>query len=160
MGEERERERELSKRGIPIGNVTSQMFANIYLNELDRFVKHRLRVRSYLRYGDDFVLFGKNQDEMNGCRSEVRAFLSKELHLKLHARNDVIYPCERGLTFLGCHIFPAHRHLKRQAWSRALQRADLRNISSYSGLVRSHSAQATKKHFAWHVLGLLEKNHL
>lgn len=144
-------------RGIPIGNVTSQVFANIYLNELDRFVKHRLGVKNYLRYGDDFVLFGASRESMEAHRSAVRSFLSQELFLRLHDRNDVVFPCKSGLLFLGCRIFPTHRHLKRQVWSRTLQRTDLHNVSSYSGLVRAHCDGETKKQFAWRILELLEE---
>ena len=119
-------------------------------------MKHNLRVKGYLRYGDDFVLFGESRSALEARRDAVRFFLLQELHLTLHDRNDVICPCGRGLRFLGCHIFPTHRHLKRQTWSRAWQRTNLRNVSSYSGLVRAHSDQAARKQFAWHILGLLD----
>lgn len=142
--------------GIPIGNITSQIFANIYLNELDRFVKHRLLVKSYLRYGDDFVLFGESRAEMETKRCEVQDFLSQKLRLWLHRRNDVIFPCKRGLRFLGCNVFSTHRRLKRQSWNRVLQRTDMHNASSYYGLVRAHSDQVSSEYFDWHVLGLQE----
>lgn len=132
------------------------MFSNIYLNELDRFVKHHLRVKSYLRYGDDFVLFGEQRDMMDMHRSAVRSFLSEELHLTVHKRNDVIFPCSDGLRFLGCNIFPAHRHLKKQSWNRVLKRTDLHNVSSYHGLVHAHSDQMTRKYFDWRVMELLD----
>jgi hypothetical protein len=132
------------------------VFANIYLNELDRFVKHRLKVQSYLRYGDDFVLFGASREIMEAHCTAVTSFLSDTLRLTLHAHNNVIFPCERGLFFLGCRIFAGRKYLKEQVWHRVLQRADLHNVSSYHGLVRAQDDEKILKHFDWHTLELLD----
>src|SRR3990167_6615063 len=102
LGAQREREREStfeSPRGIAIGNVTSQIFSNIYLNELDRYVKHTLRIKKYLRYGDDFVIFTDSRDAAVQYRELMKTFLHDQLFLDLHSRNDVIFPCNEGLKF-------------------------------------------------------------
>lgn len=118
-------------------------------------MKHRLRIKNYLRYGDDFVLFGATKFSMETYRDEVQSFLAQELHLTLHDRNDVIYPCAAGLKFLGCYIFPTNRRLQRQSWNRVLRRTDLRNVASYRGLVGAHCDLGTMKQFDWHVGELL-----
>jgi len=145
------------RRGIAIGNVTSQIFSNIYLNEFDRYVKHTLRIKKYLRYGDDFVIFVDNQKEAVQYRELMKQFLDEELLLTLHARNDVIFPCRDGLKFLGCMIYPHKRLLLKRVWNRVLDSTEMKNISSYSGLVRAHCDKEKVKYFDWHVLNILEK---
>ena len=98
--------------GIPLGNLTSQLFANIYLTELDRFVKQDLRVRRYIRYMDDFVLLSTSKDELHRCRREIEAFLWEHLRLKLNTKTDV-FPASRGIDFLGYRIW-AHKRLLRK----------------------------------------------
>lgn len=90
-------------------------------------------------------------------RSLMKTFLDEQLSLTLHARNDVIFPCNQGLKFLGCMIYPHKRQLLKRVWSRVLNRTEHKNISSYSGLVRAHSTKETLNHFDWHVLNILEE---
>lgn len=159
MRAQRERERESSKtarKGIPIGNVTSQIFANIYLHELDRFVKHDLRVRGYLRYGDDFVLFGHDRKTIEEWRIAVIAFLSDHLRLSLHSRNDVLLPCRRGLRFLGYEIFPSGRRLRKRMKRRMECRLDLRNLSSYRGMMLAQENSKCMRLFNWQTLDIIE----
>jgi len=92
---ERERER-VNGAGIPIGNLTSQIFANIYLNELDGFVKHKLKTKHYLRYGDDFIILGDNLKKLKALKDEVGMFLFKEWRLELNRRNDIIIKMSRA----------------------------------------------------------------
>ena len=160
FSEQREREREStfeSPRGIAIGNVTSQIFSNIYLNEFDRYVKHTLRIKKYLRYGDDFVIFVDNREQAVKYRALMKQFLDERLLLTLHARNDVIFPCREGLKFLGCVIYPNNRMLKKRVWKRVLGRTVRNNIASYSGLVRAHCDEEKTRHFDWHVLNILDE---
>jgi RNA-directed DNA polymerase len=139
--------------GIPIGNVTSQVFANIILHELDRFVVHVVRPLRYLRYGDDFLLFVSGKAEVQNARQAVTAFLCHELQLRVHPRHDVIVAARRGLHFCGYDLFPTGRRLR--AGTAARWQAQLRpgNIGSYHGLVRSEHCERSLKLFHWLVLG-------
>lgn len=107
--------------GLPIGSLTSQFFANVYLNELDQFVKHSLKVRAYLRYVDDFVLLGDNTATLNRQRLAIEAFLRERLGLALHPNKTVLQRCNQGIDFLGSIVYPDHRQI-RQRSVRALRR--------------------------------------
>ncbi len=95
------------KRGLPIGSLTSQHFANFYLGWFDRFVKETLRVRGYVRYMDDFVLWGKSASELREQRSRCREFLSHELQLDLKSSASVRFS-DVGVNFLGCRVYRTH----------------------------------------------------
>ncbi|MFH0771204.1 MAG: reverse transcriptase/maturase family protein [Candidatus Omnitrophota bacterium] len=90
-----------NKRGVPIGNLTSQFFANVYLNELDQFVKHRLRCRHYIRYADDFVLLSNSREKLVDWMEGIREFLESELRLKFNPRGTKLQPVSNGIDFLG-----------------------------------------------------------
>ncbi|MCC6499703.1 MAG: group II intron reverse transcriptase domain-containing protein [Anaerolineales bacterium] len=98
-------------RGLPIGNLTSQFWANVYLNELDQFVKQKLKVRAYIRYVDDFVLFSNDKRELHEWRSAIIDFLAS-LRLTIHEESAHARPTWKGITFLGFIVFPEHRRLK------------------------------------------------
>ena len=102
----------LRLRGLPIGNLTSQFWANIYLNALDHFVKRELRCPAYIRYVDDFLLFSDSQQELSGWRAEVIQKLA-ELRLALHENRAQVFPTWTGIPFLGFRVYPTHRRLKR-----------------------------------------------
>ena len=137
---------------MPIGNLTSQIFANIYLNELDRFVKHELKVKSYLRYGDDFILIHENLENLIKTRHATIRFLESDLNLKLNPKNDKILKTKHGLKFLGVEIWPWGRRLSRRATDRAINRLRHRNFSSYFGLLIKHKHQKKLKEFIWRLL--------
>lgn len=107
--------------GLPIGSLTSQFFANVYLNELDQFVKHQLKVRAYLRYVDDFVLLADEPATLLAWKAQIEAFLAARLRLQLHPRKVVLQRCAQGIDFLGNVVYPHHR-LVRQRTVRALRR--------------------------------------
>lgn len=156
----REREREsksIPSKGIPIGNLTSQIFANIYLNELDRLVKHYLRPRAYLRYGDDFVIISENLENLKQIRAKIIEFLKIKLKLRINAKNDIMIKSTWGLKFLGCWIYPNGRKLNKRNWFRVKDRLDYKNISSYSGLVKQHSKDKRIKEFNWIILQKLHQ---
>jgi len=90
-----------NKRGVPIGNLTSQFFANVYLNELDQFVKHNLRCCYYLRYADDFVLLDGSREKLSGWIKEIREFLESQLRLELNPKMVKLQPVSSGIDFLG-----------------------------------------------------------
>ena len=99
--------------GLPIGNQTSQFFANVYLNPLDHFVKEELRCRAYIRYVDDFVVMGDDPTELWRCRDLIQDFLAASLRLRLHPVKQTVTPVTIGLDFCGYRVFPAHRRLRR-----------------------------------------------
>jgi len=97
--------------GLPIGNLTSQFFANLYLNELDYFVKFDLRIRYYLRYMDDFLIFSNEKIELVEIKERIRKFLSSSLGLRLHEGKSQIYSAPDGIKFLGFRLFSGYRRL-------------------------------------------------
>ena len=90
-----------NKRGLPIGNLTSQFFANVYLNELDQFVKHHLKARYYVRYCDDFVLLDETKERLLEWREKIVDFLEAKLQLVLNDRRETLGPISNGINFLG-----------------------------------------------------------
>jgi RNA-directed DNA polymerase len=136
---ERERESKIAPlKGMPIGNLTSQILANIYLNELDRFVKHMIKPQAYLRYGDDFIIITKNLNELKRIRNKAIEFINKKLQLEINAKNDIIIKVKWGLKFLGVWIYPGGRKLNKRNKKRIRTRLEHKNIPSYSGLVKKH----------------------
>lgn len=99
--------------GIPIGNLTSQFFANVYLNELDYFVKFDLREKSYLRYMDDFLVFGRDKGSLHQVKKEIARFLGDSLGLHLHTNKSTVFPVKSGVDFCGFCIFPYYRKLRK-----------------------------------------------
>jgi len=100
------------RRGLPIGNLTSQFFANIYLNEFDHFVKEQLKCRYYIRYVDDFVVLDDDKDRLHKVKNNIERYL-EVLRLRLHPRKCHIFPVTQGTNFLGYRIFPTHRLLNK-----------------------------------------------
>ena len=96
------------QRGLPIGNLTSQLFANVYLNQLDHFVKEELKQRWYSRYMDDFLIINPSKNELHKLKNKIAVFLEKNLKLKLHPKKTVIYPVKNGVPFVGYRIFHDH----------------------------------------------------
>jgi retron-type reverse transcriptase len=96
------------KRAIPIGNLTSQFFANVYLNRFDHFVKEVLRCKYYIRYVDDFVVFDNSKSRLHEVKAALNGYLDT-LRLRLHQNKSRIYRVSDGVRFLGYRIFPTHR---------------------------------------------------
>ena len=108
--------------GLPIGNLTSQMFANFYMNPLDRFVKHDLRAPFYLRYTDDFILISHSRDELEAWLKEIRRFLKEKLKLELHPHKVSFHTYAQGVDFLGYVQFPHHRLVRTKTKDRMLKK--------------------------------------
>ena len=89
------------RKGFPIGNLTSQFFANVYLNVLDQFIKHQLKCRYYVRYCDDFVLLSETRDKLLQWKTEIEAFLAECLKLSLNRKRQYLQPVSNGINFLG-----------------------------------------------------------
>ena len=109
-------------KGLPIGNLTSQWFANLYLDALDHSIKERWRVRGYVRYMDDLALFGTTRAELWRCHDDIAGFLSKERALELKVERTVLAPCTEGVPFLGMRLFPHALRLRRERFVRTRRR--------------------------------------
>jgi RNA-directed DNA polymerase len=121
--------------GLPLGNITSQLFAKVYLNELDCFVKHHLKFRGYLRYMDDFLLFNRNQEVLRDSVREIGCFLNVRLLLELHAEKAIMKTFESGMDFLGYVCFPRFRVLRTSTKKRMFRRVCRKNYPSYFGIL-------------------------
>ncbi|MBI4434819.1 group II intron reverse transcriptase domain-containing protein [Candidatus Uhrbacteria bacterium] len=123
-----------SASGLPLGNLTSQLFANVYLHELDRFVKHELRERWYLRYCDDFTIVHPDRAHLVGLVSAIEAFLHDVLRLRLHPRKVTVRTWGQGIDFLGYVLLPRVTVLRTKTKHRMFHQLHRGNASSYFGL--------------------------
>ena len=110
------------RRGLPIGNLTSQIFANIYMNEFDQFVKHTLRVEHYVRYTDDFVIVSNEEKYLASLLPRMRMFLSDTLRLDLHPQKISLKRHGQGVDFLGYVILPHHIAVRTKTEHRMFRR--------------------------------------
>lgn len=127
--------------GLPIGNLSSQFFANVYLDALDQFAKHRLRAKHYVRYVDDFVFLHESPQQPNEWLAKVQAFLPS-LGARLNPSKTILQPVDRGVDFVGHVIKPWRRTTRKRSLAQALKRTaetpaeDLRETAnSYFGLL-------------------------
>ncbi|MBL7206639.1 MAG: group II intron reverse transcriptase domain-containing protein [Candidatus Aenigmarchaeota archaeon] len=127
---------EIPGKGMPIGNLTSQFFANIYLNELDHFMKHKLKARYYIRYVDDFVVMGKSKSLLEGFKREIKIFM-KALKLELHSDKTKVYPLCKGVNFLGFRIFYHYSLLSKKNIIGIRNRVEKFKVEYESGLMDS-----------------------
>ena len=138
--------------GLPIGNLSSQFFANVYLDLLDQHVKHRLRARHYVRYVDDFVLVDPSPQTLNGWHAAIGELLERELRLELNESKTVLQPVARGVDFAGHVIAPHRRTIRRRTFNDALARLAAmpaeevhQSANSYFGLLRQATASHTDR---------------
>ncbi len=129
--------------GLPIGNLSSQFFANVYLDVLDQYIKHVIKCRHYIRYVDDFVLLHESPQWLNEAKSKIDAFLPAKLAARLNPKKTILQPVDRGIDFVGQVIKPWHRTLRRRIFNAAIQRAKnipagelFETANSYFGLLR------------------------
>ena len=108
--------------GVTLGNYTSQWFANIYLSELDYFAKHRLKVRHYIRYMDDFLLLSDSKPELHNWKHQIEKFLNEKLKLELHPVKRQIFPTSTGVDFVGYAVWRDHKKLRRRNVRRFIRR--------------------------------------
>lgn len=154
--------------GIPIGNLTSQLFANVYMNEFDQFVKHKLKVKNYCRYTDDFVIVADNHNCLHNLLPKIESFLSEKLKLKLHPEKVSIRKYQQGVDFLGYVILPHHRVLRAKTRKRIINKLESRvkefkagritekslfqSLNSYLGVLshaNSHDTEQELKNQFW-----------
>ncbi len=126
-------------KGIPLGNLTSQLFANIYMDPFDKFVKYSLRVKYYVRYADDFIFLSTSRTELLCVLRSVQELLSQELALDLHPDKVFLKTLSSGMDFLGWTHFPYHRALrtktKKRMMRRIRQRSEEAVLQSYLGML-------------------------
>ncbi len=121
--------------GLPLGNLTSQLLVNIYMNEFDQWVKHRLKIKHYIRYADDFALIFSERSSLECQLPLIRDLLSNQLKLQLHPDKCFIKTIASGVDFLGWVHFPNHRVLRTGTKRRMLKKINETNIDSYKGLM-------------------------
>jgi RNA-directed DNA polymerase len=141
-------------RGMPIGNLTSQIFANIYLNEFDRYMVHCLKPEAYLRYGDDWLCFAKTKAELELIQEQALAFLSQELKLTVNPKLNHISPVHRGVTYLGIDLWPSGHRITAQTRTRMRHKINTKNYVSYESLTRQFTNKRGVKRFYWQTLDI------
>jgi retron-type reverse transcriptase len=118
------------RRGVPIGNLTSQIFANIYMNEFDQFVKHELKIKYYARYTDDFIIISTDKTYLKNLIPAIQDFLETKLCLELHPKKVHITKHIRGVDFLGYVILPEHIKLRTKTKQRIFRKLK-ENVNRY-----------------------------
>ncbi len=137
-------------RGLPIGNLTSQFWANVYLNSLDHFIKRELHCPAYVRYVDDFLLFSNRKDDLHEWRVKVIDFLTG-LRLTLHENEAQVFPTRTGIPFLGWRIFPDHLRLKRRNGVAFQRRYAALRLQYQRGKVSAGKMEASLRGWIAHV---------
>ncbi len=127
-------------QGIPLGNLTSQLFINIYLHDFDKYIKNGLKEKYYIRYADDFVIMSCDKNHLMNILSKITIFLKDILHLDLHPDKISIKTSTSGIDFLGWVNFPNFKILRKKTEKRVLKRVDETNLPSYTGLLKHGNA--------------------
>ena len=145
-----------SGKGLPLGNLTSQLFVNVYMNEFDQFVKHQLKVKYYIRYADDFVFLSSDRTWLIERIPLIQSFLCDKLGLTLHPNKVRIQTLNSGINFLGWVHFPYHRDLRAMTRRRMLTRIQdhpaPETVQSYLGLLKhgnTHKIRQNVLHEYW-----------
>ncbi len=146
-------------KGLPLGNLTSQLLVNIYMNEFDQYVKHKLKAKYYIRYADDFVILSRDKFELEKRLRYIVVFLHEELKLELHPKKVSISTIASGVDFLGWVHFPDHRVLrtttKRRMFRVLADTPKLTQLVSYQGMLthgNTHGLSETIETIARHSL--------
>lgn len=137
------------QRGIPIGNLTSQFFANLYLNPMDHYIKEQLRAKAYLRYCDDFAIFSDDKAWLHQVGIQLTQFLAQRLRLKLHPKKSRVRQVKEGIGFLGFRFFPTYRRVLRGSVVRFRRRcAGLEGMKCSTDFIHN-SVQSWLSHISW-----------
>lgn len=135
--------------GLPLGNLTSQLLVNIYMNEFDKFVKHELKAQCYVRYADDFIVLSSKLEELYNLILSIKKFLSENLRLGLHPQKVIIKTLASGIDFLGWVNFSDHRVLRTTTKKRMMKRIKESSVSetinSYLGLLKHGNTEKLQK---------------
>ncbi len=148
-------------KGLPIGNLTSQIFANVYMDVFDKFIKHELKVKHYIRYTDDFIVVHKNKKYLEDLIPQMERFLAQELKLSLHPKKVILNKLTRGIDFLGYVVLPYYQVLRTKTKNRMfrklreklvrfergqIDRKKLRQtVNSYFGVLKHCRSQNIKR---------------
>ena len=150
----------LSDVGLPIGNLTSQMFANLYLNELDQFCKHKLRLHYYIRYMDDIIILHNDKKELERIKRAIADFLGEKLNLQLN-KKTCIRPTSMGIEFVGYRVWSTHRKLRKKTAKKLRKRLKYlfhaytvgeidketleRSVASYRGILKHFNSYGLRQ---------------
>ena len=140
--------------GLPIGNLTSQFFANVYLDDLDQYIKRTLKIRHFVRYVDDVIILGADPKELSGIANQLERFVTDQLGVRFHPAKTHIQRAEQGINFVGYVIRPYARYLRRRTVSAAHRAAKIggdtlqQSMNSYLGLMRHSSGWHQRKKLA------------
>lgn len=150
----------LGEVGLPIGNLTSQMFANLYLNELDQFCKHKLKLKYYIRYMDDIIILHHDKKFLERVKQEIAAFLEDNLRLQLNNKT-CIRPTSMGVEFVGFRIWSTHIKLRKKTAKKIKRRLKYlfgayaageidretleRSIASYNGIMQHFNSNGLRQ---------------
>ena len=146
-------------KGLPIGNLTSQFFANVYLNPLDHFIKHELGCRYYVRYMDDWVIFHEDKERLKALHKALKAYLHTELGLHLNPNATYFNQRLHGLPFLGARIFRATIRMKRENKRRIFKRIHRRIKEFNLGALEDETFLASMNSY-WAYLEGFDSYHL
>jgi RNA-directed DNA polymerase len=154
-------------RGLPIGNLTSQFFANLYLNELDQFITKKLGFRRYVRYVDDFIIIDEDQKQLKKIIPEINTFLIQHLTLSIHEKKICLQPLSHGVDFHGYYVKPDHMLVRQKVVKRLYAKIhvprtggdnlDISTINSYFGHFSHARSYTLRKHAAEKILSLSKK---
>lgn len=141
--------------GLPLGNLTSQLLVNVYMNEFDQYAKHKLKAKHYIRYADDFVILSDNKGHLEELIPVIKEFLKTRLKLDLHPDKVYIKTLASGVDFLGWVHFPDHRVLRGATKRRMLrnleeERSEPRLISYRGLLSHGNAKKLSTKYLDWH----------
>ncbi len=138
------------KKGIPIGNLTSQFFANLYLNDFDHFIKEVMKVFFYIRYCDDFVIFGNNKEWLNNLKKTIEEYLGTE-RLELHSNKSRVYQTSDGIDFLGYRIFPDYLRVRKSVVRRYRRKLEKMCLGYKSGKITLPEINSSIQSWIGHV---------
>lgn len=134
-------------KGIPIGNLTSQIFANVYMNKLDQFIKHELKVKHYVRYTDDFIIISQDKIYLEKLLPLLKSFLTERLTLTLHPNKVTIRKYRQGTDFLGYVILPRYILVRKKTERRIFRQLRLRAESYRKGDIEEVALYASLRSY-------------
>jgi len=137
------------QKGLPLGNLTSQLLVNIYMNEFDQYVKHKLKIKYYIRYADDFVVLSEDKKYLENVLKQMKEFLENNLKLTMHPNKVFIKTIFSGVDFLGWVHFPKHRVLRTSTKKRMFRNLENNQkpevLASYLGMLSHGNGYKLKK---------------
>ncbi|WP_034629499.1 RNA-directed DNA polymerase [Desulfotruncus alcoholivorax] len=143
-------DKNINSKGMPIGNLTSQLYANIYLNELDHFVKEKLQIKHYVRYMDDFIILCHDKTILWSIKRDIEVFLRHYLDLELNGKTG-IFPISQGIDFCGYRIWPTHRKIRKSSIKRMKRKLKAFQRKFKAGKISLEKINATIQSWLGHV---------